>query len=408
MTENMSTAIPESPKIPLCVPEIQGNEWAYVRECLDTNWVSSVGPFVNRFEDMLARQTGAKYAVATMNGTSALHVALLAAGVEPNDEVVVSTLTFIAPANAIRYTGAWPVLVDADPSTWQMDTIRVRKFIEQGCRWREGRLTNIETNRRVRAVMPVHILGHPVDMQGILDVARQYNLAVIEDATESLGAKYHGAPVGNLGDIACFSFNGNKIITTGGGGMAVTNHEPWATRIRHLTTQAKDDPLECTHSEVGFNYRLTNVQAAIGCAQMEKLDNYVAAKRATARLYQSGLAGIPGIFLMPEANWAFSTYWLYTLLVDPKVYGMDSRMLLQKLAHFGIQSRPLWQPLHCSKAHVKSQALGGEIAEKLYRQGLSLPSSVGLSEESVARVSQLIRANYAGAMRATANGSEAK
>jgi len=399
ITEEPANRLAGSLRIPLCVPEIKGNEWLYVRECLDTNWVSSAGPFVDRFENMLARRTGAKHAVATVNGTSALHVALLAAGIEPNDEVLVSTLTFIAPANAIRYAGAWPVLVDADPETWQMDVARIRNFVEQDCNWREGRLINVRTNRQVRAILPVHILGHPVDMDGLLAIARKYNLLVIEDATESLGATYRGAPVGCLGDIGCFSFNGNKIITTGGGGMAVTGHQPWAARMRHLTTQAKDHPVEYMHSEVGFNYRLTNIQAAIGCAQMEKLDEYVAAKRSIARHYESELAGVPGISPMPEAKWAFSTYWLYTLLVDPEIYGMDSRALLEALARIGVQTRPLWQPLHLGKAHGASRALGGATAENLNRKALSLPSSVGLSTESVDRICQLIRTNYKGVSR---------
>ncbi len=268
MSTRSETATPPALRdIPLCVPEIGGNEWAYVKECLDTGWVSSVGLFVDRFERQLADFVGAKFAVATVNGTAALHIALLVAGVRPDDEVLVSTLTFIAPANAIRYAGAWPVFIDAEPRYWQMDPEQVENFIERNCRWAEGILVNRTTGRRVSAVVAVHILGHPVDLDPIVAVCRKYGLAIIEDATESLGARYKGRMVGTLGDIACFSFNGNKLITTGGGGMIVTDNADWARKAKYLTTQAKDDPLEYIHNEIGYNYRLTNLQAAMGCAR---------------------------------------------------------------------------------------------------------------------------------------------
>jgi perosamine synthetase len=377
--------------IPLCVPEIRGREWEYIKECLDTNWVSSVGPFVDRLERGIADYVGTRFAVATTSGTAALHVALLAAGIQPNDEVLVSTLTFISPANAIRYAGAWPVFIDAEPFSWQMDVHLVVEFLEQACSWRDGGLVNTSTGRRVRAILPVHTLGHPVDMHPLLEVARKYELVVIEDAAESLGAKYKGTPVGRLGDIACFSFNGNKIITTGGGGMVVTDNEAWAERVRYLTTQAKDDPSEYVHREVGFNYRLSNIQAAMGCAQLEQLDKYVAAKRRMAEAYGRALRGIPGITLMPEAPWAFSTFWLYTMLVDKDGFGMGSRDLLQDLAIAGVQTRPLWQPLHRSDAHPHNSSCGGRVAEVLNRDALSLPSSVGLGSDAVSRVAELIR-----------------
>ncbi|MBV9084507.1 MAG: LegC family aminotransferase [Acidobacteriaceae bacterium] len=377
--------------IPLCVPEIRGNEWRYLKECLDTGWVSSVGSFVSRFEEMLAGYVGARYAVATVNGTAALHVALLAAGIEPEDEVLVSTLTFIAPANAVRYAGAHPVFVDADPQTWQMDVSRITDFVERECRYQNGRLINSRTGRRVRAIVPVHILGHPVDMEPLNALAETYDLEIIEDATESLGAAYNSTRVGHLGHIACFSFNGNKIITTGGGGMVVTDDEIVANRIRYLTTQAKKDPVEYIHEEIGFNYRLTNIQAAVGCAQMELLDEYVAAKRRIAVAYNRNLEGVPGISALHEQPYAFSTFWMYTVLVEPARDGRDSRELMRTLAASGIQSRPLWQPLHRSKAHSGSQVLGGEVAEALNAKALSLPSSVGLSLDSVDSVSELVR-----------------
>ena len=367
--------------IPLCVPQIKGNEWAYIKECLDTNWVSSVGSYVDRFEHDLARYVGTTYAVATVNGTSALHIALLIAGVAPDEEVLTSTLTFIAPANAIRYVGAWPVFMDADPLYWQMDPQKVVDFLEKECQWRDRALYNKNTGRRVKAILPVHILGHPVDMDPIREKARKFELTFIEDASEGLGAKYKGNSVGQFGDLSCFSFNGNKLITTGGGGMITTDDENLANKAKRLTTQAKDHPIEYIHNQVGYNYRLPNLLAAMGVAQMEVLDEYIGAKRRIATTYRNGLKSVTGIRCMAEASWASSTHWMYTVLVQEDRYGMDSRQLLNRLAERGIQARPLWQPLHLSQAHKNSQAYHCDCAEDLYRQALSLPCSVGISRD---------------------------
>ena len=372
--------------IPLCVPELRGNEWQYVKECLDTGWVSSVGPFVDRFEKTVASYVGATYGVATCTGTAALHTALLVAGVKPDDEVLVSDLTFIAPANAIRYSNAWPVLIDAEPVHWQMDPARVIDFLEHDCRWTDKKLVNKITGRRVSAILPVHILGHPVDLDPILEVAIKYNLAIVEDATESLGSEYHGRKVGNLGHIGCFSFNGNKIITTGGGGMIVTNDPASAAKAKYLSTQAKDDPVEYVHKEIGFNYRLTNVQAAMGCAQMEELSEFIAIKRNIAASYRQGFATLPGVTMMSEAAWAKSIFWLNTILIDEEDYGEDSRALMRRLARQGIQARPLWEPLHRSQALLGAQTVGSDVADELNRRALSLPSSVGLTVEQIQNV----------------------
>jgi len=387
VTETLTpSAPPATGVVPLSVPEIRGNEWRYVKDCLDTAWVSSVGSYVDRFEQMVAQQAGTKYAVATVNGTSALHIALLVAGVQPEDEVLVSTLTFIAPVNAIRYVGAWPVFIDAEPASWQMDPARVVEFLERDCRWNDGSLYNRRTGRRVTAVIPVHILGHPVDLDPILAVARKFGLNVVEDATEGLGATYKGRGVGSLGDIACFSFNGNKIITTGGGGMIVTDNEEWAGRAKYLTTQAKDDPIEYVHGQVGYNYRLTNLLAAIGCAQMEQLSSYVSAKRKIAARYSEELHNLPGIAPMRNAPWAASTFWMYTILIEEETFGMDSRQLMRTLGLQGLQCRPLWQPIHKSPAHASTNVGAMPVAEQLARRALSLPCSVGLTESEQARV----------------------
>lgn len=374
----------------MCVPEIRGNEWDYIKECLDTNWVSSAGSFVDRFEDELASYVGAKNGVAASTGTAALHVALLAAGIQADDEVLVSTLTFIAPANAIRYVGAWPVFIDAEPDYWQMDPELVADFLENRCQRRNGALFNKTTGRRVKGILPVHILGHPCDMDPILEAARKYDLVVIEDATESLGATYKGSMAGHLGDIACFSFNGNKLITSGGGGMIVTDNEEWARHSRYLTTQAKDDPIEYIHNEIGYNYRLTNIQAAMGCAQMEKIDHHLAAKRRIAGTYDEGLSPVPGIAGMVQAPWACSAFWMYTALVDTASYGIGSRDLLSRLEDSAIQTRPLWQPLHLSKAHSGDQIFDCPVAEEIWQKALSLPCSVGLSGPDQARVIDLV------------------
>jgi perosamine synthetase len=379
-------APPTGESIPLIEPEIRGNEWKYVQECLETGWVSSAGPFVDRFERMVAQQCGCQRAIATVNGTSALHVALLVAGVQPDDEVLVSTLTFIAPVNAIRYVGAWPVFVDAEPDYWQMDPERVVEFLEKGCRWSNGALYNQRTGRRVTAIVPVHVLGHPVDLDPILTAAQKFGLKVIEDATEGLGATYRGRPLGSIGDVGCLSFNGNKIITTGGGGMLVTSNEEWAQKAKYLTTQAKDDPIEYIHKGIGYNYRLTNIQAAIGCAQMEQLDAYVAAKQEIADRYSLALRDICGVVPMRQASWAKSTFWMYTVLVKEEKVGINSRHLLQALAAQNIQCRPLWQPIHQSPAHALSRTGDLPVSEQLSKEALSLPCSVGLSKDAQQKV----------------------
>lgn len=376
--------------IPLCVPELRGNEWAYLKECLDTNFVSSAGPFVERFERAFATRVGARYAISTTSGTAALHTALMVTGVQPDDEVLVSALTFIAPANAIRYVGAWPVFVDAAPDSWQMDPQKVRDFLEHGCRQKHDILYNKATGRRIKAIMPVHILGHPVDMDPLLQIAQHYELIVIEDATESLGAQYKGHTVGHLGDIACFSFNGNKLITTGGGGMVVTDNAAWGSQAKYLTTQAKDDPLEYIHGEIGYNYRLTNIQGALGCAQLEHLDAYISSKRRIAATYTQVFQEFPGLMPMPELAWASSVFWMYTVLVDSTQYGQNSRELLKQLAQANIQTRPLWQPLHLSPAHRGAYCTDCSVAEQLYRMALSLPCSVGLPPVDQNRVIHMV------------------
>ncbi|MEO6847208.1 MAG: LegC family aminotransferase, partial [Chthoniobacterales bacterium] len=360
--------------IQLCSPNISGNEWQYVKECLDTGWVSSVGSYVDKFEAMMAERCGTEFAVATTNGTSALHISLLLSGVQPGDEILTSALTFIAPANAIRYAGAFPVFVDADADYWQFDVEKATQFLRTQCERKNGELRNKATGRIVRAILPIDALGHPSPIKPILELAAEYGLVVIQDSTEGLGARYEDAPVGGLAPIACFSFNGNKILTTGGGGMITTNNKNFAMRAKHLTTQAKCAGEEYIHDEIGYNYRLTNVQAAIGCAQMEQLDKFVAAKRYAAKRYTDFLSVFSGVQPMKEASNAFSTFWMFTALFDETQTKRSSREIMKLLAKDGIQSRPLWQPLHLSPAHKNNPTAGScEVSERLYKRGLSLP-----------------------------------
>ncbi|MDP3244325.1 MAG: LegC family aminotransferase [bacterium] len=376
--------------IPLSVPYIAGNEWKYIKECLDTGWVSSAGAYVERFEKMMADYVGVKHAVACVNGTAALHISLLVAGIKPNDEVLITALTFIAPANAVRYVGAWPVFMDVKEDTWQMDPEKLIKFLTEECEEKNDCLFNRASRRPVTAIIPVHILGHSVDMDPILEIAKLFHLIVIEDATESLGVKYKGKKTGTLGDIACFSFNGNKIITTGGGGMIVTDNKECADKARYLTTQAKDDPIEYIHNEVGYNYRLTNIQAAMGVAQMEKLADFIDCKRAIAKRYQEGLSDVVGITLSKEASGTYATYWLYTILIDKDRYGLSSRELMAELEKEKIQSRPLWHPIHTLKPFNDCPSYQVKVVDKLYRDCLSIPCSVGLTPEDQAKVIQCI------------------
>ena len=366
--------------IPNAVPHLAGNEWKYLKECLDTNWVSSVGPFVDRFEREVAAHVGVPHAVATVNGTAALHVALLAAGVRPDDEVLVPALTFIATANAVTYCGAHPVFLDSEEASWGVDAAKMADFLSRECALEDGRVVNRATGRVVRAVLPVHLYGHPFDIDAVLDVAGRYPLAVVEDAAEALGARYKGRAVGCDGLLSCLSFNGNKIITTGGGGMVLTRDERTATRVRRLTTQARTDAIEYVHEETGYNYRLTNLQAALGVAQLEQLDGFVEAKRATAAHYGDLLTGVPGVRVVSEAGWARSSYWMVSVLIDEQRCP-DVRGLLRGLNEAGIGARPLWRPLNSQPVFATLQAYKVEVAARLYDRGLSLPCSVAITPD---------------------------
>jgi aminotransferase in exopolysaccharide biosynthesis len=376
--------------IPLSVPVLGGNESAYIQEAIDSGWVSSSGPFVDRFEKALATYVGTPQAVACTNGTAALHTALLIAGVEPGDEVIVPTITFIAPINAVHYVGAHPVFMDAD-DYYNMDIGKTIEFIENHTRQGPKGVINVATGRRIAAVLPVHVFGNAVDLEPLLPVCRERLIPIVEDATEALGTVYStgslaGRHAGTIGDIGCYSFNGNKIITTGGGGMLVSPKIEHTTRARYLTTQAKDDAVRYVHHEVGFNYRLTNLQAALGVAQLERLPEFLAVKRRNYQWYQTQLAEISGLRIADTPPYANSNHWMYALQIDDRRFGVDREVIMAQFKHRGIEARPVWYPNHLQRPYVGCQSYRIELAESLHRISLNIPCSSDLQEAAMKSV----------------------
>ncbi len=377
------------PPIPLSEPNFTGNEWRYVKECIDTGWVSTAGPFVERFESELAAKTGAFQAVATQSGTAALHVALIVAGVHSGDEVIMPALSFVAPANAVRYCGAWPTFIDVSADDWQIDLLQLAQFLEDGCERRDGRLYNKKTGRPTAAILPVHLLGGMFDVDAMASLAAKYDLPVVEDAAECLGATYRGRGMGRGTSakpplrLVATSFNGNKIVTTGGGGAILGNNPDALDRCRHLVSTAKLPGLGYVHDEVGYNYRMTNIAAALGVAQLESLDAYVSLKRQAAARYEAAFEGEGRITLHPEPRHCNSTYWMYTVLLD-----RPSRPIIERLNDEGIQSRPLWHPLSRLPAlAADSHVVADKIAADLYERALSLPLSTTITDAQIDQVS---------------------
>jgi perosamine synthetase len=359
--------------LPVAHPFLGEKELEYVSECVLTSWISSAGKFVTQFEEIFADFCGAKYAVSTSNGTCALHLALIAEGIGTGDEVIVPALTFIATANAVTYTGAKPIFVDSDRFTWNIDPGKIETAITS----------------KTKAIIPVHLYGHPAEMNSILAIADKYGLSVIEDAAEAHGARYRGVRVGTIGKCGCFSFYGNKIFTTGEGGMVVTNDKKLAQKIRILRDHGMDPGKKYRHNVLGYNYRITNLQAAIGVAQIEKADAILEKKRQIAQIYKENLTDIEGIELPPEFDWAVNVNWLYSILVHADQFGIDRDELIEELHHEGIDTRPFFYPVHLQPIYNTGQRL--EIAEELSMSGLSLPSGVNLINSDVVRIAETIQ-----------------
>ncbi|WP_018702964.1 LegC family aminotransferase [Anaeromusa acidaminophila] len=367
--------------IPLHEPNFAGAEWSYVKECLDTGWVSSVGKFVDLFEEKLAEYTGVKRAVAVVNGTAALHISLLAAGVEQNEEVLMPALTFIATANAVSYCGAVPHFVDSEYNTLGVDAKKLRDYLQKIALLKNDVCYNRQSGRRIRAVVPMHTFGHPVDLDELLAVCEEFKLVLVEDAAESLGSFYKGKHTGNWGLVSAVSFNGNKIATTGGGGAVLTNDEELGEKIKHWTTQAKvPHRWEFQHDAIGYNYRLPNINAALGCAQLEQLPAFVEAKRKLADTYRQAFAGVEGISFFVEPSFAQSNYWLNAILLDADL-AAERDTVLAALNDAGIMGRPVWNLMYTLPMFRTCPRMTCEVADDISKRLINIPSSANLHHE---------------------------
>ena len=353
--------------IPVAAPALVGNERAYVLDCMDSSWISSNGIYIEKFESAFAEFCQVKHALSCCNGTVALHLALLALGIGPEDEVIVPTLTYVATANAVTYCGAKPVFIDSEPLTWNLDPELIEPLITS----------------RTKAIIVVHLYGHPANMGPILKIARKHNLFVVEDAAEAHGAMYDGRKVGSMGDVSTFSFYGNKIVTTGEGGMVTTNSDELAAKIRQTKGQGMNPDRRYWFTMVGYNYRMTNIEAAIGLAQLEKVAWHIQRRREVARLYQKHLNSVKAVTLQPEMPWASNVYWLTSLVLDDDAQ-ISRDVLQEELAKAGIETRPFFYPIHTLPMYAPiSSPLKFPVAESLSRRGINLPSSALLSENEI-------------------------
>ena len=361
--------------IPVSKPALIGREKEYVLDCLESSWISSNGKYIELFEKGFAEKIGVKHALACSNGTVALHLALLSIGVGPGDEVIVPTLTYVATANAVKYTGATPVLADSAPDTWNIDPEKLEPLI----------------TKRTKAIIPVHLYGHPCDMDPIMDIAKRYGLHVIEDAAEALGSKYKCRTCGAIAHISTFSFYGNKTITTGEGGMVVTNDDELAAKVRILKGQGMDPKKRYWFPVVGYNYRMTNIQAAIGLAQLENADKFCEKRRMIARWYSESLKNIPGITLPVEKDYALHSYWMYSILIEDG-YGKGRDEVMELLYKSGGETRPFFYPMHVMPVYWENSP-GLKNAEDIASRGINLPTFYELTEEDVRYISGVIREN---------------
>jgi perosamine synthetase len=355
-------------------PTFDGNELLFLRDCLESTYVSSVGPYVDQFERDLSDYTGSKYVICVVNGTSALHIALLLAGVQKNDEVLVPALTFIATANAVSFCGAIPHFVDSDIESLGISVEAIRLYLHEIAQEKNGHLYNKLTGRRIKAIVPMHTFGHPSDMEKLTEMARSFHLEVVEDAAESLGSKYKERHTGTFGNFGILSFNGNKIITTGGGGAILTSNKHLAAYAKHITTTAKlPHKWEFNHDEVGFNYRLPNLNAALGCAQLQGIEKRIQEKRGLYEKYKIAFSNISGVTLFEEKEFCRSNYWLQTLILDTTDENMRD-LILEKLNLEGYMSRPSWNLLNEQGPYRKSPSMTLENAKHLSKRIINVPS----------------------------------
>ena len=370
--------------IALHEPVFGGNEWEYVKECLDTGWVSSVGKYVDLFEARLAEYTGVRRAVAVVNGTAALHVALRLAGVEKEDEVLVPALTFIATTNAVSYTSAIPHFVDCEERTLGLDPAKLDAYLSKIASIKAGTLVNKATGRRIKAVVPMHTFGHPVDLDVLVEVCERHRIVMVEDAAESLGSYYKGRHTGNWGKLATLSFNGNKTITTGGGGAILTNDERLADYAKHLTTTAKvPHRWQYVHDEIGYNYRMPNLNAALGVAQLEQLPIFLEHKRRLADRYARTISSVEGVRFIREPSFARSNYWLNAILLDEDWSEYRDALLDQTNESF-IMTRPTWALMHTMQMYASCPRMDLSVAENLALRLINIPSSAHLEASHVA------------------------
>ncbi|NLI91360.1 MAG: LegC family aminotransferase [Peptococcaceae bacterium] len=377
--DTLLSVLPSGQKpVALHEPLFQGNEWNYVKESLDSGWVSSAGKYVDRFEKYLSEYTGAKHVIAVVNGTAALYTCLLLAGVTRDDEVFVPALTFVATANAVSYCGAVPHFADCEERTLGLDPFKLAAYLEEISELRPDGCFNKKSGRRIRAVIPMHTFGQPVDIDPLLEVCRRFRLVLVEDAAESLGSFYKGYHTGSRSEFSALSFNGNKIITTGGGGAILTNNASLAASAKHLTTQAKlPHPWSFHHDRVGYNYRMPDINAALGCAQLEQLPDFLEKKRSLALRYQKAFAEIEGVKIFREADFARSNYWLNVLLLDEK-YSSNRDTLLELTNGLGIKTRPAWTLIPKLPMYQSCPQMDLSVAESLERRLINLPSSAFL------------------------------
>ena|SRR3990167_3734738 len=382
-TIHLSLSTVKDGVIALHEPHFSGHEWEYVKECLDTGWVSSAGKFVDRFENELADFTGAKYAVVTMNGTAALHISYLFAGVQPKDEVLVPALTFVATCNALHYCGATPHFIDCENQYLGIDVGKLENYLKDTTIIKNNICYNRITQRPIRALCVMHTFGHPVDLDPLVELAQKYHLALIEDAAEALGSYYKNKHIGHHGLLGALSFNGNKIITTGGGGAIITDDEKIAKHAKHITTTAKiPHAYLYQHDEVGYNYRMPNINAALGCAQLEKMDYFLRVKRTLAENYYNAFSKIPGVRFLQEPDNAKSNYWLNAIFIEDNVLRDE---LLIKLNQEKIGVRPIWELMHHLSMYQDAPRMDLLTAEKISKQIINIPSSVVLGEQCVSK-----------------------